>query len=56
MDNQAKNLKLEKDKTRLSQMRKEKSFKRELGNARKIESKLLKETGFNVKTSSAQVF
>ena len=35
MDNQAKNLKLEKDTTRLTQMRKQKSAKRELENARK---------------------
>ena len=35
MDNETKNLKLEKDKKRLSQTRKEKSAKRELGNARK---------------------
>ena len=35
MDNQARDLKLEKDKTSLSQTRKEKSAKRELENARK---------------------
>ena len=45
MDNQAKNLKLEKDIMRLSQTRKEKSSKSELENARKIESGLLKKTG-----------
>ena len=45
MDNQAKDLKLEKDKKRLSQTRKEKIAKRELDNARK-KSKLLKKTGF----------
>ena len=44
MDKQAKDLKLEKDRTRLSQMRK-KSAKRELENARKKEIKLLKKTG-----------
>ena len=46
MDNRAKDLKVEKDKKRLSQTRKEKSAKRELENARKEESKLLKKTGF----------
>ena len=45
MDNWAKDLKLEKDRIRLLQTRKEKSSKRELENARKIESKLLKKTG-----------
>ena len=37
MDNQAKDLELEKDKKRLSQMRKEKSAKRELEHARNKE-------------------
>ena len=46
MDNQAEDLKLEKDRTRLLQMRKEKSAKRKLENARKKESKFLKKTGF----------
>ena len=45
MDNKTKDLKLEKDKKRLSQTRKEKSAKRELENARKKESKLLRKTG-----------
>ena len=44
MDNQTKDLKLEKDKKRLSQTRKGKSAKRELENARKEERKLLKKT------------
>ena len=35
MDNQTKDLKLEKDKKRLSQTRKEKSSKRELDNIKK---------------------
>ena len=35
MDNRAQDLKLEKDKKRFSQTRKEKSAKRELDNARK---------------------
>ena len=46
MDNQAKNLKLENDEKKLSQTRKEKSTKRELQNARKKGSKLLKKTGY----------
>ena len=45
MDNQAKDLKLEKVRMRLLQTRKEKSAERELKNARKKESKLLKKTG-----------
>ena len=45
MDNQTKDLKLEKYKKRLSQTRKEKSVERELENARKKEIKLLKKTG-----------
>ena len=44
MHNQAKDLKLEKYRTRLLQTRKEKNAKRELENARKKESKLLKKT------------
>ena len=51
MDNKAKDLKLEKDRARLSQTRK-KNAKRELENARKKESELLKIT----KVLSAQVF
>ena len=39
MDNQAKDLKLEKDRMRLSQTRKGKGSKRELENARKIKAK-----------------
>ena len=46
MDNQAKDLKLEKDGARLLQTRKEKNAKRELENVRKKESKFLKKTGF----------
>ena len=46
MDNQAMDLKLKKDRTRLSQTKKEKSAKRERENARKIESKVLKKTGW----------
>ena len=42
MDNQAKDLKLEKDKKKLSLTREEKSAKRELENISKKESKLLK--------------
>ena len=38
MDNQAKDLNVEKDKKRLSQTRKEKSAKRELKNARKTKA------------------
>ena len=45
MDNQAKDLKLEKDRMTLSQTRKGKSVKRKLENARKKESKLLKKIG-----------
>ena len=45
MHNQTYDLKLEIDKKRLSQTRKEKSAERELENARKKESKLLKEIG-----------
>ena len=48
MDNQVKDLKLEKDKKRLSQTRKENSGKRELENARKKERKLLKKTGSKI--------
>ena len=44
MDNQAKDLKLEKDRSRLSQTRNEKSAKKELENARKKENKLVKKT------------
>ena len=44
MDNQAKDSKLEKDKKKLSSTRKEKSTTRELENARKKGSKLLKKT------------
>ena len=44
MDNKAKDLKLKKDRMRLSQTRKEKSSKRKLENARKIQRKLLKKT------------
>ena len=43
MDNQVKDLKLEKDRTRLSQTRKEKSAKREIENARKKRNQALKE-------------
>ena len=45
MNNQAKNLKLKNDRARLSQTRKEKNAKRELENARKKETKLLKKRG-----------
>ena len=45
MNNQAKDLKVEKDGARLSQTRKENNVKRELENARKKERKLLKKTG-----------
>ena len=45
MDNQTKDLKLEKDKKRSRNREKKKSAKRELENARKKESKLLKKTG-----------
>ena len=43
MDNQTKDLKLEKDRTSLSKTRKEKNAKRKLENAKNI--KLLKKTG-----------
>ena len=46
MDNQAKDLKLVKDRTKLLQTREEKSAKRELENARKKEIEPLKKTGF----------
>ena len=42
MDNEVKDLKPDKDRTRLSQTRKEKNAKRELENAGKKERKLLK--------------
>ena len=45
MDNQSKNLTLEKGKKKLSQTREEKSAKEELENARMKDSKLLKKTG-----------
>ena len=45
MDNQAEDLKLKKDRMRLSQIRKEKSSKRESENASNIESKSLKKKG-----------
>ena len=45
MDNEAKDLKLAKYRTSLSQMREEKNAKKELENASKKESKLLKKTG-----------
>ena len=45
MNNQAKDLNLEKDRTKLLQTRKQKSTERELVNARKKESKLSKKTG-----------
>ena len=48
IDNQTKDLKLEKNKKRLSQMRKEKSAKRKLENARKKESKLLKKNNLRI--------
>ena len=44
MVNQPKDLKLKRDKKRLSQTRKEKSVKSEIENARKKESKLLNKT------------
>ena len=45
MDNQAKDLKLEKDKKRLSQTREENSAKREPENERKGKNQALKKTG-----------
>ena len=45
MDNESKDLKLEKDKKSLSQTREEKSAKKKLENARNKESKLLKKSG-----------